>query len=52
MSFQYLKKEKSEDVDFLPADKHPSFLLADTIPGMTKIPWQVSNIFAISQERS
>ena len=29
--FQYLKKDVRDEVDFLPADKHQSFLQVDTI---------------------
>ena len=29
MSLQYLKKEVWDEIDFLHADKHPSFLLVD-----------------------
>ena len=31
MSLQYLKKEVRDEVDFLHADKHQSFLQGDTI---------------------
>ena len=31
MSLQYLKKEVSDEVDFLHADKHKSFLQLDTM---------------------
>ena len=31
ISLQYLKKEMSDEVDFLHADKHESFLQIDTV---------------------
>ena len=31
MSLQYLQKNAGDEVDFLPADKHESFLQADNI---------------------
>ena len=31
ISLQYLKKQGSDEVDFLHADKHESFLLIDTL---------------------
>ena len=31
ISFQYLKKEVSDEVDFLQVDKHESFLQIDTM---------------------
>ena len=55
LSFQYLKKEVSDEVDFLHADKHESFLQIDTMifdgdgqafPKFPKL--QVYNVFTIS----
>ena len=52
---QYLKKEVSDEVDFLHVDKHESFLKIDTMifngdgqafPKFPKL--QVCNVFAIS----
>ena len=56
MSLQYLEKSMGDKVDFLPADKHESFLLADSITLGVRSQTcrenskrQVSNIFAVSQ---
>ena len=57
ISLQHHKKEMSDEVNFLHADKHRSFLQTNTIffgglLGMPKVPRQVCNIFVISQDRS
>ena len=51
ISLQYLKKEASDEVDFLHADKHESFLQTDTMifGGMVKDSQSSQNCkFAIS----
>ena len=51
ISLQYLKKEASDEVDFLHADKHESFLQTDTMifEGMVKDSQSSQNCkFAIS----
>ena len=57
VSLEYIKDELNDESDFLDADKHFFFLHVGTIfwwvlPGLPKVPIQVCNIFAISQERS
>ena len=37
ISWQYLKKKVSDEVDFLKADKHESFLQIDTIISMVMV---------------
>ena len=58
ISLQYLKKVMSDEVDFMHADQHESFLQIDTIvfdgdgqafPEFLK--QQVCNVFTISQKR-
>ena len=58
-SLHYLKKEVSEKVYFLHADKHQSFLQIDSMifdgddQAFSKFPKkQVCNVFTISQKRS
>ena len=41
MSLKYLKKEVGDEVDFLHADKHQSFLQVDFITLSIKIPYKV-----------
>ena len=59
ISLQDLKKEMSDAVDFLHADKHESLLQIDTIILMEMVKYSQSpqdskfcNVFTISQKRS
>ena len=55
ISLQYRKKEVSDEVDFLRADKHPSFLQGDTfiVNGHDNRSQNTqSNKFAIYEKRS
>ena len=59
ISLQYLKKEVSDEVDFLHANKHESFLQIGAMifnghnQAFTKfVKWQVCYVFTIFQKRS
>ena len=56
VSLQYLKKELSDEVDFLHADKHESLLQIDSMISMGMVKHfqssRNSNVFTISQKRS